>query len=122
MTTAETPIGPELISYLDAAQVDWVEIEPGARLRKLHSDKATGQRILIVQWDPGYTLSFRDEHRHDEFLYILSGTFVDQHRASGPGTYIHNEPGSWHQPHTPDGCTFLTFISPRRPAGKPSAS
>lgn len=113
MTLNDATTMHELMTYVDTDATDWEPIEPGARYRTLHADKETGQRILMVQWDPGYTLSFRDEHRHDEFLYIVEGTFVDQHRSSGAGTFIHNEPGSWHQPTTPDGCTFLAVISPR---------
>jgi anti-sigma factor ChrR (cupin superfamily) len=55
-----------------------------------------------------------DEHADDEYLYIVSGTFVDQHRASGTGTFVHNEPGSSHQPSSPDGCTFLAVTVARR--------
>jgi len=113
MTVADATTLHELIRYVDTPEADWEPLEEGAWVRTLHRDAETRQRVLMVRWEPGYTLSFRDEHRHDELLYILEGTFVDQHRASGPGTFIHNEPGSWHQPHTPDGCTFLAFITPR---------
>lgn len=116
MTLADATTVHDLMTYIDTDAADWEAIEPGARSRKLHTDRQNGQRIVMVEWDPGYSLSYRDEHEHDEFLYIISGTFVDQNRSSGPGTYIHNEPGSWHQPHSPDGCTFLAFISPRRSA------
>ncbi len=112
-TPAEAALVEGLIRYLDPDATEWKDNEPGSRRRTLHYDPVTKRRILLVQWDPGYTISYRDEHEHDEFLYILSGTFVDQNRASGPGTFIHNEPGSWHQPTTPDGCTYLAVISPR---------
>jgi anti-sigma factor ChrR (cupin superfamily) len=112
----------DLISYIDADATEWKPIEDGARRRTLHYDPETGRRIVLVQWDPGYTLSYRDEHAHDEFLYILSGTFVDQNRTSGPGTFIHNEPGSWHQPTTPDGVTYLAMISPQPGAGSGSGA
>jgi anti-sigma factor ChrR (cupin superfamily) len=47
------------------------------------------------------------EHGGAETVYVLAGTFVDQYRSSGPGTVIRGEPGSSHQPGTPDGVTFL---------------
>jgi anti-sigma factor ChrR (cupin superfamily) len=80
----------------------------------LINDRAKGTRITMVQYDAGYQLSRLDEHANDEYLYIVSRTFVDQHSASGPGTFVHNEPGSSHQPSSPDGCTFLavTVASP----------
>ncbi len=113
MTPAQATMLNELMSHTDTDALDWQPITEGARRRMLHSDDA-GQRIQMVQWDPGFALSYRDEHHYDEFVYILEGDFVDQHRSSGPGTFIHSEPGSWHQPSTVNGVTFLAFISPRR--------
>ena len=48
-----------------------------------------------------------DHHESDEIVFVLSGTFVQNNRASGSGTYIHHRAGSSHQAYTPDGCTFL---------------
>jgi len=110
----------DLIRYIDADATEWKDNEPGSRRRTLHFDPVTKRRILLVQWDPGYTISYLDTHDHDEFLYILSGTFVDQNRACGPGTFVHNEPGSSHQPTTPDGCTYLAIISPRFTGAPPA--
>jgi hypothetical protein len=39
---------------------------------------------------PGYQMAVVEHQQYDEHLYILAGTFVDQHRVSGPGTYILN--------------------------------
>ena len=42
-----------------------------------------------------------EHHQHIEHLYILAGTLVDQHRASGPD--LHFEPGmSTHALHLMD--------------------
>jgi hypothetical protein len=48
--------------------------------------------------------------RSVKMRYILSCTFVDEHRASGPGTYILCRTGSEHQASTPDRCTFLEIV------------
>lgn len=103
-------ITDDLITYVETEAIPWVETAPGSRRKVLFEDPATGQRTALVQWDAGYQVAKVDHHNHGEYLYILSGTFVDQNRACGSGTYIHNRPGSEHQPHTPDGCTFLVFI------------
>ena len=102
-----------LMTYVDTAEAEWTQVEPGYRVLTLVNDREAGTRIVLVQYDAGYQLSRLDEHAHDEYLYVVSGTFVDQHQASGPGTFIHNRPGSSHQPSTPDGCTFLAVISRR---------
>ena len=56
-----------------------------------------------------------DHHESDEIVFVLAGTFVQNNRASGPGTYIHHRAGSrTHQAHTPDGCTFLEIVTGQR--------
>ena len=109
-----------LMTYIDTESVEWAEVEPGYRRLDLIDDRDAGTRIVLVHYEAGYQLSRLDEHKHDEFLYIISGTFVDQHRACGPGTFIHNRPGSSHQPSSPDGCTFLALIR-RRQLADPSS-
>ena len=113
MTASERAMVDALMTYVDTTTAEWTEVEPGYRRLVLVDDRDTGTRIVLVQYDAGYTLSFLDEHRHDEHLYVVSGTFVDQNQASGPGTFIHNRPGSSHQPSTPDGCTFLAVVTRR---------
>ena len=104
----------ELIIYVDTSEAIWREFRPGSRHKVLYDDAATGQLTMLVQWDPGYGMGGVEHHEYDEHLYILAGTFVDQNRASGPGTYILNRAGSEHQCSTPDGCTFLEVVPGRR--------
>ena len=111
MTANEHMMADALMTYIDTAKTEWTEVEPGYRRMPLVSDRDAGTRIVLVQYDAGYRLSRVDEHAHDEYLYVVSGTFVDQHQESGPGTFIHNRPGSSHQPSSPDGCTFLAVIT-----------
>ena len=105
----------DLITYVDSGSLDWEEVRPGARQKVLFHDPDTGQKTSLVQVAAGYQAEPAPPHQWGEYLYILQGTFVDHNQASGPGTYIHNRPGSVHQPMSPDGCTFLVFV-PGRPA------
>jgi hypothetical protein len=106
---------PRLFIYADSSGAEWQQTRPGSRRKVLHSDPTTGELTMLVQWDAGYRMSILEHHRYDEHLYILSGTFVDEQRASGPGTYILCCAGSEHQASTPDGCTFLEIV-PGAPA------
>ena len=103
----------ELITYVDSDQADWQEFRPGSRRKVLHENSETGQLTMLVQWDPGYRMGVVEHHEYDEHLYILAGTFVDEQRSSGPGTYILNRAGSEHQAYTPDGCIFLEVVPGR---------
>jgi mannose-6-phosphate isomerase-like protein (cupin superfamily) len=103
----------QLITYVDSSEAEWQEFRPGSRRKVLYEDPQTGQLTMLVQWDAGYRMGAVEHHEYDEHLYIIAGTFVDDHRASGPGTYILNRAGSEHQAHTPDGCTFLEVVPGR---------
>lgn len=100
----------DLITYVDSAAIEWQQTKPSVRQKVLFQNPATGQKTLLVQLAPGYQAEPQQPHQCGEYLYILEGTFVDHNQASGPGTYIHNAPGSVHQPTSPEGCTFLLFV------------
>lgn len=106
-------INSELITHVDGSSANWQEFRPGSRRKVLYGDAATGRLTMLVQWDAGYRMSAIEHHEYDEHLYILAGIFVDEQRASGPGTYILNRAGSEHQASTPDGCTFLEVVPGR---------
>jgi hypothetical protein len=113
---------PGLISYVDSSSVEWFQFRPGSRWKTLFEDPKTGQRAILVQWDPGYRMGEVDHHDRDEIVYVLSGTFVQNGRSSRPGTYIHHRAGSRHQASTPDGCTFLEIVTGQRARqGRPTA-
>ncbi len=104
---------PELITYVDTGETAWQEFRPGSRRKVLYENAETGQLTMLVQWDAGYRMGAVEHHENDEHLYILAGTFVDEHRASGSGTYILNRAGSEHQAYTHDGCTYLEVVPGR---------
>jgi quercetin dioxygenase-like cupin family protein len=111
-----------LISYVDSNSIESFEFRPGSRWKTLFEDPKTGQRAILVQWDPGYRMGQVDHHYSDEIVYVLSGTFVQNGRSSRPGTYIHHRAGSSHQASTPDGCTFLEIVTGQRGRrGRPTA-
>ena len=102
----------ELITYADSSALGWTEFRPGSRRKILAEDPKSGRLVMLVQWDAGYRMD-AELHQLDEHLYILEGTYVDQNRTSGPGTYICNPVGSEHQAYTLDGCTFLEIVPGR---------
>ena len=102
---------PEPITYVDSKNAKSFEFRPGSRWKILFEDPQTGQRANLVEWNPGYRMSKIDHHEADEIVFVLSGTFVQEGRASGPGAYIHHRAGSSHQASTPDGCTFLEIVT-----------
>jgi len=101
-----------LITYADSSALGWTEFRPGSRRKILAEDPKSGRLVMLVQWDAGYRME-AELHQLEEHLYILEGTYVDQNRTCGPGTYICNPVGSEHQAYTLDGCTFLEIVCGR---------
>ncbi len=100
----------DLITYVDSKALEWEETRPNVRQKVLFQNPATGQKTLLIQLAPGYEAPPQQPHEWGEYVYILEGTFIDHNQASPAGTYIHNAPGSVHQPKSPDGCTFILFV------------
>ncbi len=99
------------ITYVEPDAREWFEFRPGSRWQILFEDPSTGQRAILVEWEPGYSMGAVDHHERDEVVFVLAGTFVQDERACGPGTYIHHWAGSQHQASTPDGCKFLEIVT-----------
>jgi hypothetical protein len=85
------------ITYVDSSQVKPFQFRPGSAWSVLYEDAQTGQRAILVKWEPGYQMGQVDHHESDEIVFVLSGTFVQNNRVSGPGTYIHHRAGSSHR-------------------------
>ena len=65
---AETIDMQRLISYVDSSSVEWFQFRPGSRWKTLFEDRKTGQRAILVQWDPGYHMGQVDRHDRDEIV------------------------------------------------------
>ena len=100
---------PAMMSYFEENDMEWEQqtLMSRRKILRLEDDLY----VALVQWDAGFTLPVLDVHGAEELVYVLSGTFVDQYRRSGKGTVIRGDPGSSHQPSTPDGVTFIVVRS-----------
>jgi anti-sigma factor ChrR (cupin superfamily) len=85
---------------------EWPELRPGVRIRVLCDGPAPGERTALLRYDPGAHVP-RHLHPGQEWLLVLEGTQEDDTGAYGPGTWISNPPGTFHQVKSPDGCLVL---------------
>ncbi|HEX7150181.1 MAG TPA: cupin domain-containing protein [Thermoanaerobaculia bacterium] len=76
-------------------------VGPGCSRRDLPS--TPGVRVWIVEMEPGSQWPHVDHHPTGEEFLVLSGEVIEGERRFGPGTYVHFEPGSQHQPRTETG-------------------
>lgn len=88
---------------------------PGVRRRPLERDGGEVARATtIVRYEPGARFP-RHSHGGGEELFVLEGTFSDEHGDYPPGTYVRNPAGSAHAPFSLGGCTLLVKLHQMHP-------
>ena len=83
---------------------------PGVNRRMLDRvGDEVARATSIVKFDPGSTFPM---HAHDggEEIFVLEGTFSDEHGDFGPGYYFRNPSGTSHTPFTDEGCTIFVKL------------
>jgi len=64
------------------------------------------ESTALVKWMPG-TVFKPHSHPGGEEIYVIEGTFEDEHGQYPQGTWIRNPPGSPHHPFSTQGCIIL---------------
>lgn len=74
---------------------------PGLTVLPLHSHEA--ENVALVRWAPGTRFA---DHAHwgGEEIFVLEGTFQDEHGAYPAGTWIRSPHLSRHNPWSDEGC------------------
>ena len=83
----------------------------GFWIKPLLQDEQAGLRTWLMKVDAG---AFSDLHAHDEIeqVYVLEGSFYDQHKTYRAGEYILRAPGALHSAGSESGAVVLLFYSP----------
>jgi anti-sigma factor ChrR (cupin superfamily) len=63
------------------------------------------EHVALVKWEPG-TRFVNHSHPGGEEIFVLSGTFADEHGTYNEGTWLRNPPGSTHSPYSEEGCVI----------------
>lgn len=85
---------------------------PGVSLQVLDTDEATGGMLVLTHLEPGAEIPAHWHSVADETVYVISGDFVEQGTAYGPGTVFVGKAGTSHGPHrSVQGCSVLTRFS-----------
>jgi hypothetical protein len=80
----------KLITYVDSSEVKPFQFRPGSEWSVLFEDAQTGQRAILVKWEPGYQMEQVDHHESDEIVRSLRNL-----RAEQPSLwlrYLHSSP------------------------------
>ena len=86
------------------AQTHWVPgLVTGLEVMPLHNYGT--ENVALVKWAPG-TIFQPHKHWGGEEIFVLSGTFKDEHGTYPKGTWLRNPPGSVHTPSSTEGCSI----------------
>lgn len=90
----------------------WVASPTNGVWRKpLEREEAeSGHTTSIVRYDAGSRFSTHP-HPMGEEIFVLEGTFSDEHGDYPAGTYIRNPPGSSHAPFSEQGCVIFVKLN-----------
>ena len=74
---------------------------PGLTVLPLHTHGT--ENVALVRWAPGTRFQ---PHRHwgGEEIYVIDGTFQDEHGDYPAGTWMRSPHGSMHTPFSDEGC------------------
>ncbi|WP_420550038.1 cupin domain-containing protein [Curvivirga sp.] len=89
----------------DTKKSEWLPgLVSGLQVMPLHNYKT--ENVALVKWDAG-TVFNPHKHWGGEEIYVLDGTFEDEHGSYPKGTWIRSPDGSSHHPFTKEGCTIF---------------
>ena len=74
---------------------------PGLTVLPLHS--VTGENVALVRWAPG-TKFAQHAHWGGEEIFVIEGTFQDEHGDYPAGSWIRSPHLSQHNPWSDEGC------------------
>jgi anti-sigma factor ChrR (cupin superfamily) len=86
---------------------------PGFWIKPLFTDAAHGEKTMLMKVDPG---AFAPLHTHAgefEQVYVIEGTFYDQHRTMAPGDFCCRTPDAPHLSGSKDGAILMVIYTPR---------
>ncbi len=93
LNTADLPFSPGMV--------------PGLSVFSLHA--FDGESVALVRWQPGTQFT---PHRHfgGEEIYVIEGTFQDEHGAYPTGTWLRSPHQSLHTPYSEQGCLIYVKV------------
>lgn len=85
---------------------------PGVSIQMLTSNAAGDSLYTLTSLAAGAVVPAHSHTGADEFVYVLSGDFIENGQTYGPGTSFYGVAGSVHGPHsTAGGCVILSHYS-----------
>ncbi len=122
LTTAPVNADPEQCAVVDTNAIAWEPTAfPGVSIKVLErvDHPVKGRETALLKLDPGTSLPAETLKERQE-VFVLEGSFEDEHGRYGQHTWIWNPPGTRQTVTSKDGCVF--YAKRRVPIYKDEAS
>lgn len=84
----------------------------GVSMQLLTGDAQGNGLYAMTTMAPGSTIPAHSHSAANEFVYVVSGDFIEAGTSYGPGTVFYGVAGTVHGPHTTTtGCVVVTHYS-----------
>ena len=119
---AQVNADPNKVAMMDTNAMPWEPTEWAGVSRKvleLVHDAKKGRETSLLKFEPGAKIPTHVlEHRMD--VFVVEGTYADDHGEYGVHTFLRNQPGFRHTPASKTGCvTYAKWRVPIRPGAGP---
>ena len=109
---AALPVPGEGTLDMDVSAAEWQESgTPGFRLKPMFESSRDRLKTWLMQVDAG---AYSPMHAHEDIeqIYVLEGSFYDQHKTYGPGAMIVRAPGAEHEAGSETGGLMIVSYAP----------
>lgn len=112
---------PKQVALVNTNDIPWERTEWAGITRKVLefvNDPKKGRETSLLKFEPGAALPAATlEDRMD--IFVMQGSFSDEHGTYGEHTFIRNQPGLRHAPASREGCVlYVKWRVPIRPGGE----
>lgn len=106
------------IEFIQSQQLSWStstpyhDVRPGAEIRVLSTDPATGAASLLVRYPAGWRREVDEILSEDEEFFVISGSLQVGGQSYQRYSYAHLPAGHFRSGmHSPEGAVVLTFFT-----------
>jgi quercetin dioxygenase-like cupin family protein len=98
---------------VNTEKLPWTALDfPGVFMRVIHEHEKSGGMTVMTRLEPGASIPAHLHTKADETVFVISGDFIEDAVAYGPGSFFAAVAGTPHGPHrSRTGCVVLTTFS-----------
>ena len=74
-----------------------------------HNRHGDGQGVYVIRMEPGAETIAHTHSGNEDYLIIEGDLTEPDGKVLGPGDFVHQDPGTYHNSRTENGCLLIGF-------------